>query len=157
SPKLQAKLLRALEYRRFKRLGGTKDIEFTGRIIAATNRNLLSEIQEKRFREDLYYRLNVLPVEIPPLRHHMEDLPELVEFMLDQLSAELELTRPQLTSAALEMLANHDWPGNVRELKNVLKRALVLHEPAQLKPEHIKLDSPGATMAKAETVGAADG
>jgi two-component system response regulator AtoC len=139
-PKLQAKLLRVLEYRRFKRLGGTKDIEFTGRIIAATNRNLLEEVAEKRFRADLYYRLHVLPVRVPPLRERREDILPLTRFFLEKLGEELELTVPQISGAALSKLENYPWPGNIRELKNVLQRALVFFEPSVLEIEHLELD-----------------
>jgi two-component system response regulator AtoC len=138
--KLQSKLLRALEYRRFKRLGGTKDIEFTGRIIAATNRNLLEEVAAKRFRADLYYRLNVLPVSMPSLSARIEDIQPLTEFFLKSLCAELGLKVPRLSPRAVEILKAHPWPGNVRELKNVLQRALVFHEPEVLEPRHIELD-----------------
>jgi DNA-binding NtrC family response regulator len=138
--KLQAKLLRALEYRRFKRLGGTKDIEFQGRIIAATNRNLLVESQEQRFRADLYYRLNVLTVTLPPLRQHPEDLPTLTAFFVKQLAEELGLDVPGVSAEAMAKLAAHSWPGNVRELRNVLQRALVFHEPKVLAPQHLDLD-----------------
>jgi DNA-binding NtrC family response regulator len=139
--KLQAKLLRAIEYRRFKRLGSTKDIEFTGRIIAATHRNLLEEVAERRFRADLYYRLSALPVYVPALRERIEDLPHLVDFFLNKLSSDLELHRPQLSREALAILMQHDWPGNVRELKNVLERALVFYEPEILEPRHLRLDA----------------
>lgn len=138
--KLQAKLLRALEYRRFKRLGGTKDIEFTGRIVAATNRNLPVEVAAQRFRGDLYYRLNVLPVRIPPLRERLEDVPTLVRFFLDRLGSELALPIPSVSHEALQLLCTYDWPGNVRELRNVLQRAMVFYEPKMLLPEHIELD-----------------
>lgn len=138
--KLQAKLLRALEYRRFKRLGGTKDIEFTGRIVAATNRNLLTEVAAQRFRGDLYYRLNVLPVRIPPLRERREDIPALVRFFLDRLGIELGMSPPVVSQESLELLCAYDWPGNVRELRNVLQRAMVFYEPKTLLPEHIELD-----------------
>ncbi len=138
--KLQAKLLRVLEYRRFKRLGGTKDIEFTGRIIAATNRNLLGEVQIGRFRADLYYRLSALPVELPALRERPDDLAALTQFFLEHLSEELGLCTPELSAAALAKLQAHAWPGNVRELKNVLQRALVFHEPAILQLSHLQID-----------------
>ena len=138
--KLQAKLLRAIEYRRFKRLGSTKDIEFTGRIIAATNRNLLEEAAEKRFRADLYYRLSALPVRVPALRERLADLPSLVEFFLGKLSHDLNLPRPRLTAAATSRLMQHSWPGNVRELKNVLERALIFYEPEFLEPQHLRID-----------------
>jgi DNA-binding NtrC family response regulator len=147
--KLQAKLLRALEYRRFKRLGGTKDIEFTGRIVAATNRNLLAEVAAQRFRGDLYYRLNVLPVRIPPLRDRREDIPALVKFFAERLGAELGLPAPALAPETLQLLCSHDWPGNVRELKNVLQRAMVFYEPKTMLPEHIELDPPMPTEAGA--------
>lgn len=149
--KLQAKLLRALEYRRFKRLGGTKDIEFTGRIVAATNRNLLEEVAAQRFRADLYYRLNVLRVRIPALRERREDIPLLVNFFAERLAAELALPVPTIAPETMGLLCNHDWPGNVRELRNVLQRAMVFFEPKLLLPEQIELDPvfPGRQGASA--------
>lgn len=135
--KLQAKLLRVLEYRRFKRLGGVRDIEFSARIVAATNRNLVEEVAEKRFRQDLFYRLNIVDVVVPPLRDHIEDLPVLVDYFLDQLCAKLELEKPRVSQAALDHLASHLWPGNIRELRNLLQKALVLEEPKGLLPEHL--------------------
>ncbi len=145
--KLQAKLLRALEYRRFKRLGGTKDIEFKGRIIAATNRNLLVEVAAQRFRQDLYYRLNVLTVTLPSLKEHLEDVPVLTDFLVRQLAADLGLELPRVTPEALAALRAHDWPGNVRELRNVLQRALVFHEPRALMPEHLEIEVTPAPVA----------
>jgi len=139
--KMQAKLLRVLEYRRFKRLGGTKDLEFTGRIIAATNRNLLAEVEAGRFRADLYYRLSALPVQLPLLRDRLGDLAQLTQFFLSQLSVELGIKTPTISAPALAYLRLHSWPGNVRELKNVLQRALVFHEPDVLEPRHIKIDT----------------
>jgi DNA-binding NtrC family response regulator len=144
--KLQSKLLRALEYRRFKRLGGTKDIEFTGRIIAATNRNLLEEVAARRFRADLYYRLNVLPVCMPSLAERLDDIEPLTEFFLKSLSSELGLKTPKLSPRTTEYLKSHPWPGNVRELRNVLQRALVFHEPEVLEPRHIQLDDMSVLM-----------
>jgi DNA-binding NtrC family response regulator len=138
--KLQAKLLRVLEYRRFKRLGGTKDIEFTGRIIAATNRNLLSEVAAGRFRGDLYYRLSALPVALPSLRERLADVGPLTTFFLGRLAEELGIAVPTLSQSALNVLCAHPWPGNVRELKNVLQRALVFHEPRILEAHHLSLD-----------------
>ncbi len=138
--KLQSKLLRALEYRRFKRLGGTKDIEFTGRIIAATNRNLLEEVAAKRFRADLYYRLNVLPVSMPSLVDRVDDIEPLADFFLKSLCIELGLKLPKISPRTVDILKAHPWPGNVRELRNVLQRALVFHEPEVIEPRHIELD-----------------
>lgn len=139
--KLQAKLLRALEYRRFKRLGGTKDIEFSARIIAATNRNLLREVAAQRFRGDLYYRLNVLPVTLPLLRERPDDIPVLAAFFCKSLATELEQPAPALSPEAITYLKAHSWPGNVRELRNVLQRAMVFHEPAILRPEHLDIEA----------------
>lgn len=139
--KLQAKLLRVLEYRRFKRLGGTKDIEFTGRIVAATNRDLLGEATAGRFRLDLYYRISALPVEIPSLRERLDDVEPLTRFFLGKLAEELGLRVPAVSPAALALLKRHSWPGNVRELKNVLQRAMVFYEPATLEPGHLKLSA----------------
>jgi transcriptional regulator with GAF, ATPase, and Fis domain len=138
--KLQTKLLRALEYRRFKRLGGTKDISFSARIVAATNRNLLEEIQAKNFRSDLYYRLSSLPVYLPPLRERMDDLFGLAEFFVGRIALDLGIEAPVISPAAREKLRSHTWPGNMRELKNVLERALVFHAPTEILPQHIELD-----------------
>lgn len=151
--KLQSKLLRALESRRFKRLGGTKDIEFGARIIAATNRDLLREVAAGRFRGDLYYRIGALPVRLPPLRNRLEDIPQLVRFFLDDLSKELGVVAPKVSESALKALRNHSWPGNVRELRNVLQRALVFHQPVMLTPEHIELEFVGAVYPSDSGVG----
>jgi transcriptional regulator with PAS, ATPase and Fis domain len=139
--KLQSKLLRALESRRFKRLGGTKDIEFGARIIAATNRDLLGEVATGRFRGDLYYRIGALPVRLPPLRKRLDDIPELVTYFIDELAQELGMTTPKISEGALRILRQHSWPGNIRELRNVLQRALVFHQPVILNPDHIELES----------------
>jgi two-component system response regulator AtoC len=139
--KLQTKLLRALEYRRFKRLGGTKDISFSARIVAATNRNLLEEIQNKNFRSDLYYRLSSLPVYQPPLRERMEDLDGLADFFINRIALDLGIETPRLSSSAREKLSSHSWPGNMRELKNVLERAIVFHNPSEIGGHHVELDA----------------
>jgi len=138
--KLQSKLLRALEYRRFKRLGGTKDIEFSARIVAATNRNLLEEVAEKRFRGDLFYRLNVLPIYIPRLSERIDDIPTLTDFLVQSVAKELSVTAPKISADAIECLKEHDWPGNVRELRNVIQRAIVFHSPDTLTSEHIEIE-----------------
>lgn len=138
-PKLQAKLLRVLEYRRFKRLGGTKDIEFSGRIIAATNRRLEEEIIQGGFRQDLYYRINAISVFVPPLRDRKEDIPELVDYLLEKISKNLDLQKPKISTEALDLLSSHSWRGNVRELKNILQRCLVFNEPTLIKTEDLEL------------------
>ncbi len=139
---LQAKLLRVLEYRKFRRLGGTRDLEFSARIVAATNKDLLYEAQQKRFRPDLYYRLDVLSIDLPTLRERTDDLPELVDYFLQMLSRDLGIKQPTVSRGCLAKLAQHTWPGNIRELKNVLQRALILHEPDQLSAEHIEIRTP---------------
>ena len=136
---LQAKLLRVLEYRRFRRLGGTKDLDFSARIIAATNKDLLDEAQNKHFRLDLYYRLDVLSLELPPLRDRSDDLPELIEYFITKLSDDLGIKKPQFDEGALKKISLHSWPGNIRELKNVLQRALILYEPDIVLAEHLTI------------------
>jgi DNA-binding NtrC family response regulator len=123
---LQAKLLGFLEERTFKRVGGTRDVRVNIRVIAASNRNLDREVREGRFREDLYFRLKVIPLELPPLREHREDIPLLVEHFLQQFRKELGGEPSTVTPAAIAILQTYGWPGNVRELRNVLERSLLL-------------------------------
>jgi DNA-binding NtrC family response regulator len=125
SAKLQADLLRVLQERRFYRVGGTEEVQVEVRVIAATNKNLAEEVQEGRFREDLYYRLNVIEIKLPPLRERREDIPLLAEHFVQRISSELGKDVNSLTAAALKILIDHDWPGNVRELENVIERAIV--------------------------------
>ena len=126
APELQAKLLRFLEERRFERVGDTRTREVDARIVAATNRDLEAEVEAGRFRSDLFYRLAVVPVRVPPLRERPEDLPALVDHLLAALAARHRRPRPRLDPAALAAIAAYGWPGNVRELANALERALVL-------------------------------
>src|SRR5574341_391202 len=126
SPTLQSKLLRALEERAFRRIGGTQDIKVDVRVIAATNRQLEKAIEEKKFREDLYYRLNVITIEVPPLRERREDVPLLVEHFLKHYAREFRKPTIDVSGEALQKLQGYDWPGNVRELKNVIERAVLL-------------------------------
>jgi two-component system response regulator AtoC len=126
TPKLQLDLLRVLEERRFHRLGGNTPVEVDVRIVAATNRDLKKAVQEGRFREDLFYRLNVIPIAIPPLRQRREDIPLLVDAMLERLAAEMKKSIEGVSSDAMAALMAHDWPGNVRELRNVLERGVVV-------------------------------
>ncbi|MFK7827564.1 MAG: sigma-54-dependent transcriptional regulator [Oligoflexales bacterium] len=139
-PKLQAKLLRVLEVKRFRRLGGVKEIAVHARIVVATNRDLKRMIQTDDFRTDLYFRLNVLPVYIPPLRERREDVKILSKHFLEKLSRDLEIEKPQLPAATISHLCKYSWPGNIRELRNCLQRALILHEPEVLEPEHLEFD-----------------
>ena len=126
SSEVQTKLLRFLQEREFERVGGTKPISVDVRIIAATNRNLESAVKENRFREDLYYRLNVVPIILPPLRERREDISELASFFLNRFSLEAKKKFTAIAPAALEKLMAYAWPGNVRELANVIERAITL-------------------------------
>ena len=122
---LQAKLLHVLQEKEFSRLGSPRTIKVDVRIIAATNRDLKGEVVKGRFREDLYYRLNIFPVLIPPLRQRKEDIPLLVEFCINKFCREMGKTDMQISSASMNKLVNHSWPGNVRELENVIERAVI--------------------------------
>jgi transcriptional regulator with PAS, ATPase and Fis domain len=122
----QAKILRVLQDRRFMHLGGIQEIQVDVRIIAATNIDLRQMVREGRFREDLFYRLNVITVELPPLRQRKEDIPLLVEFFLKKYAEENGRATPRITPEALRPLMAYSWPGNVRELENVIERAVVL-------------------------------
>jgi Nif-specific regulatory protein len=123
---VQTKLLRFLQEREFERVGGTKPIRVDVRIIAATNRDLDGDIKAGRFREDLYYRLNVVPIALPPLRERKEDLPQLIDFFLQRFSRETKKNFGEIAREAAEKLLAYNWPGNVRELANVIERAVVL-------------------------------
>jgi DNA-binding NtrC family response regulator len=146
APELQPKLLKVLERKTFRRLGGTREITVDVRLIAATNRDLEAEVKAGSFRKDLFYRLNVLPLQLPPLRERArEDVLDLVERVLRELSSIHRVAPPAISGEALELLLRYAWPGNVRELRNVLERALVLSTGTVL-PEHLPSDlrSPGS-------------
>src|SRR5262245_13627454 len=135
SYKLQVKLLRVLQEREFERVGESRTIHVDTRVIAATNQFLETEIEAGRFRDDLYYRLNVVPIHLPPLRERREDIPALVRFFLHRYCEENRRETPELPEDVLKALLDYDWPGNVRELENVVERALVLSSDGQaLKP-----------------------
>ncbi|QDT89743.1 sigma-54 interaction domain-containing protein [Gimesia algae] len=123
---LQVKLLRVLQEHEFERVGDTRSIQVDCRIVAATNRDLLDEIEAERFREDLYYRLNVIPINLPPLRDRSEDIPELVHFFAKQFSAGEKIPLPEFSEEVLSTFKNYAWPGNVRELQNYVERLIVL-------------------------------
>jgi DNA-binding NtrC family response regulator len=134
-PALQAKLLRFLEEKSFKRVGGAGDIHVDVRVVAATNRTLEDEVAKGSFRSDLYYRLNVLPIRLPSLRDHPEDVPPLVEYYIDGFNTEFKKRIAGLTPAAASQLKTYGWPGNVRELRNVVERAMLLAEGSRLEPK----------------------
>ncbi|MES0372445.1 MAG: sigma-54 dependent transcriptional regulator [Mariprofundaceae bacterium] len=129
---LQAKMLRVLETGTVQRVGSNKDIRVNVRLLAATHQDLQVKIRKGEFREDLYYRLNVIPVHIPPLRERRDDIPELAEFLLKQAAEELDMNVPILLDDSLELLKRYDWYGNVRELKNVMRRLAVLTPGASI-------------------------
>ncbi|HEX7183144.1 MAG TPA: sigma-54 dependent transcriptional regulator [Thermoanaerobaculia bacterium] len=126
TPTMQVKLLRALQEKVVRKVGGTEEEQVDVRIIAATNQDLESRIATGDFREDLYYRINVLPIHLPPLRQRREDIPLLVEFFLQKYCKQMDLPPRQISVEAIEMLESYDWPGNVRELENLIERALAL-------------------------------
>jgi len=126
SPAMQVKLLRALQDRRIRRVGGTDEVEVDVRVVAATNRPLEDLVRERRFREDLFYRLNVIPIRIPPLRERRDDIPLLAEHFLAQFSEEMGKKVTKISSEAMGRLLIYRWPGNVRELENVIERAVAL-------------------------------
>ncbi|RLA40043.1 MAG: hypothetical protein DRR06_18075 [Gammaproteobacteria bacterium] len=129
SPQAQVRLLRTLQNREIERVGGTRAIPVNVRIICATNRNLQQMIAEGEFREDLWFRLNVFPIAVPPLRQRKEDIPSLASYFIEKKSAELRFhTLPELDSSSLQQLVGYNWPGNVRELENVIERALIIHQ-----------------------------
>jgi transcriptional regulator with GAF, ATPase, and Fis domain len=134
-PELQPKLLRLLQEREFQRLGGAETLSSNVRLISATNRDLRSLVRAGSFRADLYYRLSVFPLELPPLRARPEDIPSLAEHFLGELAKELGKPPPRLSTAALAKLERHAWPGNVRELRNVLERAMILADGSELDVE----------------------
>lgn len=131
---IQAKLLRVIQEKEIKPVGGEKTIRIDVRIIAATNQDLHQAIARKAFREDLYYRLNVVPIHIPPLREHKEDIPLLVKHFLKKYSKKREVPVTRLEPDAMRLLMDHDWPGNIRELENAIERALILEDGDTLPP-----------------------
>jgi DNA-binding NtrC family response regulator len=134
----QAKLAGALEEHRFLRVGGSTPIDLDVRVIAATNRQLDEEVRDKRFREDLYYRLNVVPIHIPPLRQRPEDIAPLVDYLLDNLVQQEKLPYRRFGTAALNTLRQHSWPGNVRELKNMIQRLLILNRGEEVSASEVE-------------------
>ena len=141
-PAIQVKLLRVLQEREFERLGGTKTLKVDVRLIAATNRDLRAALEEGTFREDLYYRLNVVAIDIPPLRDHKEDIPALANFFLEKFARESGKPIRGITPAAMNLLLDFHWPGNVRELENIIERGVTLSAGSTLDVADIHLDAP---------------
>src|SRR5579871_814272 len=137
SPLLQAKLLRVLEDQVIRRVGGVRDMQVDVRVVAASNRDLEREVKEGRFREDLYYRLAIISVYLPPLRERKEDVLPLVKFFLEHYNRKFRRSVKGITDATRRLLLSHNWPGNVRELKNCIERAMILEEEQILRPVYL--------------------
>ena len=143
-PAIQVKLLRVLQERCFTRVGGNRPVKVDVRLIAATNRRLEELIDRGQFRRDFYYRLNVIPIRVPALREHLQDLPELVGYFCVQIGTRERLPRPSVSPGFIERLSSYPWPGNVRELENLIERILVLYRPKRLEAHYIDVElTPG--------------
>jgi DNA-binding NtrC family response regulator len=153
APETQAKVLRVLQERSFERVGGTQPLEVDVRVVAATHRDLEKEVQESRFREDLYYRLRVVEILIPPLRERREDIPLLVDRFLQQVSERLQREKKQISTEGLTLLVRHPWPGNVRQLRNVVETAAVLASGSRIEAEDLNLDAPSGAAGAPAPVG----
>ena len=147
---LQAKILRVLQEQEITRIGGSQNLQVDVRVVAATNQELLEKVRNREFREDLFYRLNVVPIHLVPLRERREDIKPLVDYFLDRACAEMETKPKQCSSDAMELLCKHSWPGNVRELENTIKRAVILSSDPLLTPADF-----GGLLDRQETLHAA--
>jgi two-component system, NtrC family, response regulator AtoC len=145
---LQVKFLRVLEDRKIRRLGGTRTIDIDVRVIAATNRNLREAIEEKAFREDLFYRLNVFPIHIPPLRERREDIPPILDYFLKRFGHEFNQGNREVSREALDLLMRYHWPGNVRELRNMVERICIMTSAGVILPEHLPREIWGESPRK---------
>ena len=148
---LQAKILRALEEKRFERVGGTQSLQVDVRVVAATNRQLKAAVAARQFREDLFFRLSVFPIEIPPLRERGADVETLAHHFIDRFSRDVKKRPLLLSPAALEELRSYRWPGNVRELQNCIERAVILTDGDTIHPRHLNLtfrDGPPAETTR---------
>jgi DNA-binding NtrC family response regulator len=139
---LQAKILRLVQERQFERVGGVQTLSVDVRLVAATNRDLKAAVEQKQFREDLYFRLSVLPIHIPPLRRRRSDILLLADAFVERYAREMGRKDLHLSEAARRALVEHSWPGNVRELQNCIERATILTEGTEIRPEHLRLTAP---------------
>jgi DNA-binding NtrC family response regulator len=144
---LQAKILRALEEKRFERVGGTAPIQVDVRVVAATNRNLKAAVAARQYREDLYFRLSVFPITIPPLRERLDDIPMLAKFFVDRFCRDLNKKPLMFAPAAVDEMRAYGWPGNVRELQNCMERAVILTEGDTIHARHLNLSFRGTVVA----------
>jgi two-component system, NtrC family, nitrogen regulation response regulator NtrX len=136
----QSKVLRVIETQEFQRVGGSKNIKVDVRIIAATNKDLFEEVKKSTFREDLFYRLHVIPIIVPPLRERKEDIPELVEYFLGYFATEYGQKPKKITPEALKAFESYDWPGNIRELRNVIERLVIMTQSDVITPKNIIIE-----------------
>ena len=150
SASTQAKILRVLQEHEFERLGGTRTLRVDVRIIAATNRNLSSMVQEAKFREDLFYRLNVVSVDMPPLRDRKEDIGALAEFFVKRFCAELKKKIDGISPDAQKVLMRHNWPGNIRELENVVERSVLLADGPVIDLDDLQIGDHTASSSSGE-------
>jgi len=152
-PAVQVRLLRVLQNKEIERVGGTSSIKLNIRIIAATNRNLEEMIANKSFREDLWFRLNVFPIHVPPLRERRVDIPAFVQYFIEQISKEMKLKKyPSLVPGALDSLMLYDWPGNVRELQNVIERAIIINPEGPIKFDSITTTTSSGNQSNMEVI-----
>jgi DNA-binding NtrC family response regulator len=151
---LQAKILRALEEKRFERVGGTTPLQVDVRVVAATNRNLRAAVAARQYREDLYFRLSVFPITIPPLRERLDDIPRLAHYFIDRFCRDLNKKSLLLAPSAIEQMQSYRWPGNVRELQNCIERAVILTEGETIHARHLNLSAHAALAAAPEPLDA---
>ncbi len=154
---MQVKLLRVLQERRFRRVGGLEELQADIRVIAATNQDLTKAVAEARFREDLYYRINVIPIVLPALRERREDIPLLAEHFLSKYADQMGKRVTAISREAMDQLVQHDWPGNIRELENALERAVALEATPTILPDSLPASIRGevvrsASVAPADTL-----
>jgi DNA-binding NtrC family response regulator len=149
-PKMQVDLLRVLETKELTRVGGTRPIKVDFRVVCATNENLELAVKEGRFREDLYYRINVFTIDLPPLRARRLDIPALARYFLDRFARQMDKRITDISPEAMDLLTAYDWPGNVRELSNAVERAMVVGRPPVIRPEDLPLRRPIRSEASVE-------
>ena len=152
---MQVKLLRVLQERRFRRVGGLEELQADIRVIAATNQDLTKAVAEGRFREDLYYRINVIPITLPPLRDRREDVPLLAEHFVTKYAEQMDKPITAIAHETMDLLAQYDWPGNIRELENVIERAVALEATPVILPDSLPTSVRGDTPRVPASVAAA--
>jgi transcriptional regulator with PAS, ATPase and Fis domain len=148
---MQVKLLRAIQDHEFERVGGIQTIKVDVRLVAATNRNLQQDVKEGHFREDLFYRLNVMPIHVPPLRERKEDIPALVRYFVDKFNRKLDRQITGADAEVMELLKDHDWPGSIRELENLIERLVLMAKGGEIVMGDVPAELIEAVEEKAQT------